>query len=277
MIRDVITINDEEFRFYIAGCRADYYVSRNGDVYSRSHSKGLLKKRKPDYCGHKYPTIRIKIYENDVVVTKNFPLYRMVYETYVDRMPNWSSLGIKFRDGDPRNASIDNLQPYPRGGEALLASMSSKCCQYEIEYKKNFNRVVDYVRWIHKLSLMDSEDVAQDAFIYASLNHDGNKGDFRVFWIGVALKRAKSKWLYGRQVSLDESEFATQSASPEDLSLLLKVESLTEPERYWLSFLIQGYTRKDILKKPGMRTRRNKIVLKEMFEKIKEVYNWEDL
>ena len=98
-----------------------------------------------------------------------------------------------------------------------------------------------------------------------------------MFWIGVALKRAKSKWLYGRQVSLDESEFATQSASPEDLSLLLKVESLTEPERYWLSFLIQGYTREDILKKPGMRTRRNKIVLKEMFEKIKEVYNWEDL
>lgn len=277
MKRNVVKINGEEFRFYISGCRADYYVSQRGEVYSRSHQRGRIRKRKPDYCGHKYPTMRIKTYENGLVVTKNIPLYRIVYETYVDRMPNWISLGIKYKDGDPCNVSIDNLLPYPRKEDALLASVSSKCGLYEVEYKKYYNRVVDYVKWVSKLTLMDSEDVAEEAYIYASFNYDNSRGDFYGYWISTALRRAKGRYYYGRRIEFDENDFEGQCVSAEDFSVLFKIESLTEAEKWWLSFLLQGYTREDILKKPLMRTRKKKIVLRNLYKKIREVYSHEEL
>lgn len=74
--------------------RTNYYVSKEGDVYSTSSGRFL--KSHPDAKGYRRITLQGATYR----------LHRLVYETWVGRRPPV----VHHKDGDPTNNSLDNLE-----------------------------------------------------------------------------------------------------------------------------------------------------------------------
>ena len=78
----------------------EYYVSVNGNIYSKHKSSGTLYKMKPMFV--KDRGIYIKIKNSRVVV------HNVVYENYVDKIPK--DKVIEHIDGDPYNCDVYNLR-----------------------------------------------------------------------------------------------------------------------------------------------------------------------
>lgn len=274
---EYIHIDGEQARFYLDGYRCAYYVTESGRFFSCSHNHKIVRERKLTYTGHKFPTIRINIESNGFKINRNIPAYRALYETFVDRLADWKNIRLAYKDGNPLNLSLDNLEVQKCGAALLVENINKSCREHLDDYKKYFKQIVWVVKWRTKIPFADAEDATQDAYFKASMAWE-NRGSFYLLWSVFAKYNATHRYRVIRR----KIEFFEDLNSTEQIHKsadYLQIESLDDGEKFWLSLLLQGYTRQDIIEKLGMEKKCQSRLpkLKNIYAKIREAYAPEDL
>ena len=271
-----IIINNQVARLYRDGIRDAYYVTSSGLAYSCSHNKGIIKELRPDKA-RRYPTLRFNVEENGLKVRYNVPMYRIVYELFIDPDVDWNYTRVGYKDGDTHNFGSSNLTGRANYKSEILLTVHEGCLDHEKEYSK-FNEVANHVRWLTKLPVEDCRDATQDAFLKCSTIY-GNYQDgvgFIALWHGCAIREAYKHYRRYRlrKVTLEEE----WGWGKEEMTIpsgyeWLKVSTLTDHERFWLQFLLKGWRRQDIIEEyPQYGRCPYKVRLKVLYDKLRKEY-----
>lgn len=270
-----IIVNNRVAKLYRDGIRAAYYVTSDGIAYSVSHNKGIVKELMPDQT-RKYPTLRFNLEENGLKVRCNIPMYRIVYELFVDPNVDWNYTRIQYKDGNTHNFSSSNLMALANYKSDILSSVYQGCLNHTKEYRQ-FNEVTSHVRWLTKLPYEDCKDATQDAFLKCSTIY-GNYNDgirFIALWHGCAIREAYHLYrrFQSKKVSLEDWNLGSEEIISSSGFQWLRVPTLTEHERFWLQFLLKGWNRQDIIEEYPMYGKcPYKVRLKVLYDKLRKAY-----
>ena len=119
-------INGQLAKLYRDGIRDAYYVTSDGVAYSYSHNKGIVKELKPDKA-RKFPTLRFNLEENGLKVRYNIPMYRIVYELFIDSEVDWNYTRVQYKDNNTHNFRSSNLIGVANYKSEILSSAFFLC------------------------------------------------------------------------------------------------------------------------------------------------------
>lgn len=230
-----------------------YCISEHGDMFGlfRDESKhvfiGYSAKPRVLHNTEERPTLGVwygvKHYLSgkDTVVKAE----KLVYCTFI--LGKWDDdVIVRFKDGDPYNVCVDNLEePNKEVSQVWIERMSE---QTKV-YKREFNRVVDYVEWFCKIREDEAQDCVQDTFMWLT-SADREMPNYFVgawmFWSkmhGIKYLRARA-----RMCTLEDWD-GWQNDRPIDTDILGMVKN--DKHRNMLLMKLHGYTEQEIADKYG--------------------------
>lgn len=170
---------------------------------------------------------------------------RMVYNTFV--LGRWDEeVKVQFKDGDKHHVSLDNLEEQHDTFDPKWAVNMSHYMQI---YRREFNRVVDYVEWFCKIREDEAKDCVQDTFMWLT-SADRELPSYFVgawmFWSkmnGMKYLRARA-----RMCTLENWD-GWRNDRPIDIDILGMIKN--EKHRDMLLMKLQGYTEEEIAEKFG--------------------------
>lgn len=106
-----------------------------------------------------------------------------VYNAF--KAQRWVDLRPKYKNGNSNDYTLSNL--YISNEENVIIDISaiSNCISL---YKSYFKRICSYLSFSYGLSMQDSEDIVQDAFIFVTCNRSNS--DILATWVWYCKKRA---------------------------------------------------------------------------------------
>lgn len=248
---DTIEFNGTQARLFQCGIRMDYYVTQNGEVISRSNGPlRRLRRLTPCTNGHRYPTIRLKVEESGLVLVRNLPIYRIVYDTWSGRMNDWSIAEVEYVDGNPLNYAFTNMR-FRLVGEPDVGKMT----EYSRDYERNHKLVSRYITWkFTSICMEDAQDLSSEAFFRLCAKPGlVIMNSFAGLWIKEALSLASHFYRHALK-SVFDCDFL--SSEPDDLPAFFPRNiytdfGLSEEEKTVVSLMTKGYTKGEIVQLLG--------------------------
>lgn len=168
---------------------------------------------------------------------------KLVYNTFV--LGKWDEeVKVQFKDGDKHHVSLDNLEEQHDTFDPKWAVNMSHYMQI---YRREFNRVVDYVEWFCKIREDEAKDCVQDTFMWLT-SADRELPSYFVgawmFWSkmnGMKYLRARA-----RMCTLEDWD-GWRNDRPIDIDILGMIKN--EKHRDMLLMKLQGYTEEEIAEK----------------------------
>lgn len=170
---------------------------------------------------------------------------KLVYNTFV--LGKWDEdVKVQFKDGDQYNVCLENLEePNKDVSPVWIKNMNE---QTKI-YKREFNRVVDYVSWFCRIRIDDAQDCVQDTFLW--LTSDKRIMPFPSYFIGAWMFWSKMngmKYLRARaRMCTLEDWDGWRNDRPIGIDILGMIKN--EKHRDMLLMKLQGYTEEEIAEK----------------------------
>lgn len=255
MAPESITVDGMEARLFQIGIRGDYYVTERGDCYSLSNGKAS-RTRRLTACtvGHKNPTIRVKVFDGDVVVVRNLPIYRIVFDIFSGEYHDWSKCRVSFIDGNPLNYSFANMRLESlKGQRRILPSLLAANAQ---KYSERFEDICEYVhRRFNDISIDDSKDIVSSAFCRLCQEGGPDPANFEAFWVKAAFRLAQHFWArqtISRSIKDTDALFDEPSHDYCNLSIYGDL-GLTPHEKVMVDLMMKGYTRMEVGNMMGCR------------------------
>ena len=97
----------------------------------------------------------------------------------------WLDLRPKYKNGNSNDYTLSNLYISNEENVIIDISAMSNCISL---YKSSFKRICSYLSFSYGLSMQDSEDIVQDAFIFVTCNRSNS--DILATWVWYCKKRA---------------------------------------------------------------------------------------
>ena len=228
-------------------CKPIYYISEKGKMYIFRPYKGyyvLYESTRQLNNG------RTLIYYLQTTSGKHYGINieRLVYCTfvageYIDK------LKIEFKDGNPLNFDVNNLQVKDLLNEDCARRMGG----YTKEYAKSFKYVVSYLAYFLGIDDEDARDVAQDAFLdMLARKQEQVARDFVALWISDAMEIGISLWK--KKTRLQCIDFFEREARHTDVPFGMDVLSILGETnmRKCLDLQLQGASMKEIAEETGI-------------------------
>lgn len=170
---------------------------------------------------------------------------RLVYCTFV--LGEWNDeIKIKFKDGDPYNICVENLEEQHDEVSPVWAQNMS---EYTQVYQQEFNRVVHCVKWYCNIREDEAQDCVQDTFIWLTRNDR----TMPLYFVGAWVFWSK---INGMHYMRDRAKMCTledwdgcRNDRPIDIDILGMVKN--DKHRDMLLMKLHGYTEKEIAEKYG--------------------------
>lgn len=244
-----------EARLFQIGIRCDYFVTEHGDCYSLSKGRES-RTRRLTACtgGHKYPTIRVKVFEGDVVVVRNLPIYRIVLDIFSGEYHDWDKCSVSFVDGNPLNYSYANMrvEPKKRYGPVRASLLESN----KAAYSERFEDICIYVtRRFDSISLDDAKDIVSTAFYNLCREDSPNPANFEAFWVRASFRLAQHFWSrQARRKAIEDARLFFDEPSHDYCNLSIYGNlGLTPHEKVMVDMMMKGYTRMEVGNMMGCR------------------------
>lgn len=223
-------------------------MTERGDCYSLSNG-ALGRTRRLTACvnGHKNPTIRVKVMEGNVVIVRNLPIYRIVFDIFSGEYHDWNRCRISFIDGNPLNYSYNNMRLEPLKGERqILTSLLVANAQ---KYSERFEDICEYVHHrFNDISLDDSKDIVSISF-YRLCQEDGPEPDvFEAFWVKASFRLAlhflrRQK----RHEPIETARVYFDEPSHDYCNLSIYGDlGLTPDEKVMVDLMMKGYSKMEV-------------------------------
>lgn len=248
MVQEKITVDGMEARLFQIGIRCDYFVTERGDCYSLSKGRES-RTRRLTACvgGHKNPTIRVKIFDGDVVVVRNLPIYRIVYDIFSGEYHDWNRCRISFVDGNPLNYSFANLQigPTKRESPVLVSALKTNAPIYS----ERFDDLCIYVtRRFDSISPDDAKDIVSSAFFYLCRADAPVMANFEAVWTRASFRLAQHFWArQTRRESIEDARVFFDEPTHDYCNLSIYGDlGLTPHEKVMVDLMMKGYTRMEV-------------------------------
>lgn len=97
----------------------------------------------------------------------------------------WLDLRPKYKNGNNDDYTLSNLYIPNEKNVIIDISVMNSCTSL---YKSSFKRICSYLSFSYGLSMQDSEDIVQDAFIFVTCNRSNS--DILATWVWYCKKRA---------------------------------------------------------------------------------------
>ena len=170
-------------------CKPIYYISEKGKMYIFRPYKGYYVLYE---LAHRMNNRRTPLYELQTTSGKHHAINieRLVYCTfvagkYIDK------LKIEFKDGNPMNFDVNNLQVK----DLLNEDCARRMYGYTEAYAKSFKYVASYLAYFLCIDVEDARDVAQDAFLdMLARKQEQIARDFTALWISHATDLGITLW-----------------------------------------------------------------------------------
>ena len=230
-----------------------YYISTSGQLFGlirdeRNHvfigytiNARILNKDKERPTPGVWYGVKHYLTGKDTVVKAE----RMVYNTFV--LGRWDEeVKVQFKDGDKYNVSIDNLEePHETFDPKWAVNMS----YYTQIYRREFNRVVDYVEWFCKIREDEAQDCVQDTFMWLT----SADRELPSYFVGAWMFWSKINGMNyirnnARMMSLEDWD-GCGCDKPIDIDVLGMVKN--NKHRDILLMKLHGYTEREIAEKYG--------------------------
>ena len=228
-------------------CSPIYYISEKGKLFIFRPYKGyyvIYEKERRLNNG------RTPIYELMITNGKDrtINIEKLVYCTfvlgeYIDK------LKIEFKDGNPLNFDVSNLQVK----NLLNEDCARRMYGYTEEYKKSFKYVAAYLAYFLGIADEDAQDVAQDAFLnMLARKHEQKARDFVALWIADAVQIGVNLW--NKKTRFQSIDYMEREPGKIDVPFGLDViEVLGNTNmRKCLDLQLQGASMKEIAEETGI-------------------------
>lgn len=253
MVQEKITVDGMEARLFQIGIRCDYYVTECGDCYSLSKGpKSRTRRLAACMAGHKNPTIRVKVFDGDVVVVRNLPIYRVVFDIFSGEYHDWNRCRISFIDGSPLNYSYANMriEPMKRHSPILVSALEANAAIYS----DRFDDICIYItRRFDSISFDDAKDIVSSAFFYLCRADAPVIANFEAFWIRASFRLAQYFWArQARRESIEDARVFFDEPTHDYCNLSIYGDlGLTPCEKVMVDMMMKGYTRMEVGKMMG--------------------------
>lgn len=229
-----------------------YCISYNGDLF------GLIRdERKHVFFGYGPAKVRLQrrngiakakgvwhgvvhyMTGRDTVVRAE----RLVYCTFA--LGKWDEeVKVQFKDGDQYHVSFDNLEEPHETFDPLWTERMNEQRQV---YQREFNRVVDYVRWQCGIQKNEAQDCVQDTFLWIT----SSKKNMPYYFIGAWMFWSKINGLHyvrdkARRCVLEDWN-GWRDDKPIDIDILGMIKN--DKHRDMLQMRLQGYSAQEIADK----------------------------
>lgn len=101
------------------------------------------------------------------------------------KLTNGLDLRPKYKNGNNDDYTLSNLYIPNEKNVIIDISVMNSCTSL---YKSSFKRICIYLSFSYGLSMQDSEDIVQDAFVFVTCNR--SKSDILATWVWYCKKRA---------------------------------------------------------------------------------------
>ena len=173
-----------------------YYLSEHGDLFSTQLIQGKVLVRGPKQPASKHKkgkrkdggiTHRLSNGHHGKGSESFIPAELLIYCTFI--LKRWKpDLQICFKNGIASDLRPDNLQEYKND---IPHDWNKRLEFWKDIYQSQFNEVARYVKWWTGISLEDSKDVVQSAYIYiCTSGHKKDPENFLGLWRYIAKLRA---------------------------------------------------------------------------------------
>lgn len=170
---------------------------------------------------------------------------KLVYCTFV--LKEWrDDVIVRFKDGDQYNVCVDNLEePHKEVSPVWIEHMNG---QTKV-YKREFNRVVDYVSWFCSIRIDEAQDCVQDTFLWLT----SDERTMPSYFIGAWMFWSKMNGMHylrdrARMCTLEDWD-VLKNDRPIDIDVMSMIKN--EKHRDMLQMKLHGYTEKEIAEKHG--------------------------
>lgn len=170
---------------------------------------------------------------------------KLVYNTFV--LGRWDeNVKIQFKDGDPYNISLDNLEEPHEIYDPLWTDRMNEKARV---YRREFNRVVDYVEWFCKIRKDEAQDCVQDTFLWITSSDDKKPNNFVGAWIFWSKMNGMHYIRDNARLCPIEDWDGWENDKPLDVDILGMIKN--EKHRDMLQMKLHGYTEREIAEKHG--------------------------
>lgn len=226
-----------------------YCISEHGELYGIRLIRGTGKyigygplKVKKDRHRDQDITVKYDIYI-DTDNTKLLAAEKLVYCTFV--LQEWSdNLQLSFKDGNPLNVRLDNLEPYKKPvPQEWIERMENN----EDVYQRYFNRVVDYVEYTCNVSEQDAKDIVQGTFLWIVTQKEGDQPkDFVGAWMKWARIRSTEYTRHYERVDCidDYAELIGLPNVSYEVDLFVQIKN--QKYQQMMRLYMQGYMQREI-------------------------------
>lgn len=231
-----------------------YCISENGDLFGMIHderkhifigmgpyNKHVLHAETERPTPGAWYNVKHYLTGKDTVVRAE----KLVYCTFV--LGEWNDeVKVEFKDGDQYNIALSNLTESKETFSPIWTAHMTEQAQV---YKREFNRVVDYVSWFCGIRQDEAQDCAQDTFMWLT----NNNRTMPIYFIGAWMFWSKMNGMHyvrdrARMCHLEDWD-GWREAKIIDIDILGLVKN--EKHRDMLQMKLNGYTNKEIADKYG--------------------------
>ena len=230
-----------------------YYISTSGQLFGLIRDKSkhvfigytinarILHKNKERPTPGVWYGVKHYMTGKDTVVKAE----RMVYNTFV--LGRWNEeVKVQFKDGDQHHVSLDNIEEQHDTFDHKWAVNMSHYTQI---YRREFNRVVDYVEWFCKIREDEAKDCVQDTFMWLT----SVDRELPSYFVGAWMFWSKINGMHyirnnARMLSIGDWDGCVYD-KPLDIDIIGMVKN--KKKRDILLMKLHGYTEREIADKHG--------------------------
>ena len=230
-----------------------YYISDHGHLFSliRDDSKHIFvgygpakaKIRKDREIKKQGVVYGVKSYKNGRDTT--IAAERLVYCTFV--LGVWKDdVELRFKDGDKYNVCLENIEePHYETNPIWAKHMAEEAAIY----KRDFNKVVDCVRWLTKIRWDEAEDCAQETFMWLT----SGERTMPEYFTGAWIFWAKTYALHVIRDNIKTRILQDWEGSSTDRQVEMDILGMVKNEKYrdMIQMKLHGYTNVEIGQKYG--------------------------
>ena len=170
---------------------------------------------------------------------------KLVYNTFV--LGEWKEdVKVQFKDGDQYHVCVENLEePHEKYSPIWAEHMSE---QTKV-YKREFNRVVNYVSWFCSIRIDEAQDCVQDTFLWLTSDERTMPSYFIGAWMFWS-KMSGMRYLRdrARMCTLEDWD-GWRNDRQIDIDILGLIKN--DKHRDMLLMKLHGYTEREVAEKYG--------------------------
>ena len=230
-----------------------YYISTSGQLFGLIRDKSkhvfigytintrILHKNKERQTPGVWYGVKHYLTGKDTVVKAD----RMVYNSFV--RGRWDEeVKVQFKDGDKHHVWLDNLEEQH---DTFDPKWGVNMSHYMQIYRREFNRVVDYVEWFCKIREDEAKDCVQDTFMWLT----SADRELPSYFVGAWMFWSKINGMHyirnnARMLSIEDWDGCGYD-KPLDIDIIGMVNN--DKHRDILLMKLHGYTEREIADKHG--------------------------